>query len=185
MDDEAEKKEDVAEDIEFVPDEEGVPQEFAGKIKKLREGLKSCEAERKEYLEGWQRAKADLINAKRDFEEQRKDFVKFAKGDLILQIIPVLDSFDMAFSNTNGVPESWLKGIEYIYNQFVAVLRDNGVEQIVPKKGDDFDINLHTSVEVVLVENENESGKIISVIQNGYELNGKMLREAKVRVGEL
>jgi len=182
-----EKDEIIEDDISIEMDEENnkINSLSDEGLKKIREKLRKCTEEKQEYLEGWQRAKADLINAKRDFEEQRKDFVKFAKGDLILQIIPVLDSFDMAFSNTNGVPESWLKGIEYIYNQFVAVLRDNGVEQIVPKKGDDFDINLHTSVEVVLVENENESGKIISVIQNGYELNGKVIREAKVRVGEL
>lgn len=152
--------------------------------KKLREKLKKCTTEKQEYLAGWQRAKADLINAKRDFEEQKKDWVKFAKGDLIIQIIPILDSFDMAFKNIEGVPEQWLKGVEHIYNQFLFVLKENGVEQINPKEGDSFDINKHISAETVRVEKENQSGKIISVLQKGYELNGKVLREAKVRVGE-
>ena len=181
-----EKDEIIEDDISIEMDEENnkINSLSDEGLKKFREKLKKCTEEKQEYLEGWQRAKADLINAKRDFEGARKDFVKFAKGDLILQMIPVLDSFDMAFSNTNGVPEQWMKGVEYIYNQFVAVLRDNGVEQIIPKTGDDFDINLHTAVEGIKVENENESGKIISVMQKGYLLNGKVIREAKVRIGE-
>jgi molecular chaperone GrpE len=175
----------IEDDITLEADEENRQENsFGGDIKKLREKLKKTTEEKQEYLAGWQRAKADLINSKRDFDEQKKDFVKFAKGDLIVQIIPVLDSFDMAFKNTDGVPEQWLKGVEYIYNQFVSVLEENGVKQINPKSGEDFDINKHNSVEVEKVENKNDSGKIFSVIQKGYSLNDKVLREAKVKVGE-
>lgn len=152
-------------------------------LKKLRDKLKKCTVEKQEYLGGWQRSRADLINAKKDFEEQKKDFVNFAKGDLIIQIIPVLDSFDMAFSNTKNVPEEWLSGIKYIYSQLVSVLENNGVKQINPI-GEKFDINKHTSVEVVKVDDENQESIILEVIQKGYELNGKVLREAKVKVGE-
>ncbi|MBU4480464.1 nucleotide exchange factor GrpE [Patescibacteria group bacterium] len=151
--------------------------------KKLREKLKKCTEEKQEYLDGWQRAKADSINSKRDFEVQKKDFVKFAKGDLIIQIIPVLDSFGMAFKNTKGVPEQWLKGVEYICNQLVAVLEENGVKQIDPK-GEKFDMNKHTSVEMIKVDDESQESIILEVVQKGYELNGKILREAKVKVGE-
>ena len=124
-----------------------------------------------------------MINAKKDFEERRKDFVNFAKGDLIIQIIPVLDSFDMAFKNIEGVPEQWLKGVEYIYNQMISVLKDNGVEQIDPK-GEKFDMRKHTSVEMIKVDEEEKDSIILEVIQKGYELNGKILKEAKVKVGE-
>ncbi len=152
--------------------------------KKLREKLKKCTEEKQEYLDGWQRAKADLVNAKKNFEEEKKDFAKFAKGDLISQIIPVLDSFDMAFKNTNGVPEQWLKGVEYIYNQMMSVLQENGVQQINPL-GEKFDLNKHTALEMVKVDDENQAGIILEVVQKGYELNGKILREAKVKVGEI
>jgi len=178
------KKDEILEDIIIEEEVENTSSFGDSDIKKIREKIKKATAEKQEYLAGWQRAKADLINSKRDFEEQKKDWVKFAKGDLIIQIIPVLDSFDMAFKNVDGVPEQWLKGVEYIYNQFLVVLKENGVEQINPKKGEDFDINKHISVEVEKVEKENQSGKIISVLQKGYELNGKVLREAKVKVGE-
>ena len=151
--------------------------------KKLREKLKKCVAEKQEYLDGWQRSKAELINAKRDFEEQKKDFVKFAKGDLVSQILPVLDSFDMAFKNTEGVPEQWLKGVEYIYNQMLVVLEENGVKQINPE-GQKFDVALHNAVEMVKVDDKKKNSIILEVVQKGYELNGKILREAKVKVGE-
>ncbi len=156
---------------------------FGGDSKKANDKLKKCTTEKQEYLDGWQRAKADLINAKKDFDEQKKDFAKFAKGDLISQIIPVLDSFDMAFKNTEGVPEQWLKGVEYIYNQFNTVLEENGVNQIDPK-GEKFDMNKHTSVEMIKVDDESQESIILEVVQKGYELNSKVLREAKVRVGE-
>ncbi|OGD67769.1 nucleotide exchange factor GrpE [Candidatus Campbellbacteria bacterium RIFOXYC2_FULL_35_25] len=174
----------VNDDITIEVDEENMKESsFGGDIKKIREKLKSCTEEKQEYLAGWQRAKADLINAKKDFEERRKDFVNFAKGDLIIQIIPVLDSFDMAFKNIEGVPEQWLKGVEYIYNQMISVLKDNGVEQIDPK-GEKFDMRKHTSVEMIKVDEEEKDSIILEVIQKGYELNGKILKEAKVKVGE-
>jgi len=174
----------VNDDITIEVDEENMKESsFGGDIKKVREKLKSCTEEKQEYLAGWQRAKADLINAKKDFDEQKKDFVRFAKGDLIIQIIPVLDSFDMAFKNTEGVPEQWLKGVEYIYNQMISVLKDNGVEQIDPK-GEKFDMRKHTSVEMIKVDEEEKDSIILEVIQKGYELNGKILKEAKVKVGE-
>ena len=68
-------------------------------IKKLREKLKTTEKERMEYLTGWQRAKADLINARKRDEEDRKEFIKFANERLIEGIIPVLESFEMAMGN--------------------------------------------------------------------------------------
>lgn len=156
---------------------------FGGDTKKLREKLKKATTEKQEYLAGWQRAKADLINSKKDFEEQKKDFVKFAKGDLIIQIIPVLDSFDMAFQNTSGVPEEWLKGVKHIYSQFLSILEENGVKQINPV-GEKFDINQHTSAEMIKVDDESQESIILEVIQKGYSLNNKIIREARVKVGE-
>ena len=99
MPDEIEKKEDAVEDVEFIPDEEGIPQEFAGKIKKLKEESKRCEAERKEYLEGWQRAKADFINFKKDEGKRFEDMARFVTASIVEEFLPVLDSFDLALAN--------------------------------------------------------------------------------------
>ena len=185
-----EKKDEVLDDVTLEIDDdasenlENKNSSFSkDATKKLREKLKKCDSEKQEYLEGWQRSKADLINAKRDFVEQKKDFVNFAKGDLISQLIPVLDSFDMAFRNTENVPDQWLKGVEHIYNQFLNILIENGVKQIDPK-GEKFDMNKHISTEMIKVDDKKQESIILEVLQKGYELNGQILREAKVKVGE-
>ena len=68
-------------------------------IAKLREKLKECESEKQENLNGWQRTKADFVNLKKRSEEENREFIKYANNRLIEEIIPVLESFEMAFSN--------------------------------------------------------------------------------------
>ncbi len=184
------KKEYIEDDITLEVDDvakENLGEKSGGfggdATKKLRDKLKKCTEEKQEYLDGWQRAKADLVNAKKDFEAQKKDFVKFAKGDLLMQIIPVLDSFDMAFKNTEGVSKEWLSGVRYIQTQFMTILNENGVKEINPEN-EKFDPNKHTAVETINVDEEEKDNIILEVVQRGYSLNSKIIREAKVHVGE-
>ena len=183
--DKLKNKDDIIFEIDDVAEEnlaEG-KNSFGSSPKKKEDKLKKCIVEKQEYLEGWQRAKADLINAKKDFEEQRKNFVNFAKGDLVIQLIPVLDSFEMAFKKTDKVPEQWLAGVKHIQNQMMQILEENGVREIDPK-GKKFDASVHEAVEMVKVDDKSHESIILEVVQKGYELNGKVLREAKVKVGE-
>lgn len=185
-------KSEPAEDADFVfeedSSEEGNGVSAKQKIDKLKEKLEKCEALKQEYLDGWQRAKADFINEKKREAEANKLSIKFANENLILEIIPILDSFDMAFSNKEAwekAPKDWRIGVEYIYNQFVTVLQDNGIEIINPPLNSNFDPSLHTSVDTVKVKDKNLENKILAVIQKGYKLNGRLIREAKVKIGEL
>jgi molecular chaperone GrpE len=155
-------------------------------IKKLREKLKKCEAEKQEYLTGWQRAKADLINARKRDEEDRKNFVKYSNANLILEIIPVLQSFDMAIKNKEvweKVEKNWRVGVEYIYSQLHKVLTDNGLEEIDPLN-EKYDHNHHEAVSHEPVDDQKLDNVIIQVIQKGYSLNGKVLKAPRVKVGE-
>ncbi len=155
-------------------------------IKKLREKLKKCEADKQEYLTGWQRAKADLINARKRDESERQDFIKFANERLIDELIPVLESFDQAMNNKGvweKVDKNWRVGVEYIYSQLKKVLADAGLIEVNPL-GQPFDHNRDEAAEYVPVQTESENHKIISVIQKGYTLNGKSMRPPKVKVGE-
>ena len=167
-------------------DGEGNTLNPAAKIKQLREKLKKSEAERMEYLSGWQRAKADLINARKRDEEDKKDFVKYANEDLISEILSVLDSFDMAFANNEAwekVDKNWRVGVEYIYSQLLSALERFNLKVINPV-GQKFDPNHHVSIEGVEVTDKAQDGMIVSVVQKGYELSGKVIRAPKVRVGE-
>lgn len=158
----------------------------AATLKKLREKLKIAVAEKQQYLDGWQRSKADFINFKKRQEEERKEFIKFSKEEIISDIIPVLDSFDLAFGNKEAwekADKNWRVGVEYIYSQLVSVLANHGVKQSNPI-GEKFNPSLHEPTENISTNKKEEDGVILAVLQKGYELNGKIIRPAKVKVGE-
>ena len=155
-------------------------------VKKLKEKLKISEKERMEYLTGWQRAKADLVNARKRDEADRQEFMKFANERLIDGLLPVLESFDMAMGNKDAwekVDKNWRVGVEYIYTQLKKVLADSGLVEINPL-GEKFDINRDEATEYVPVTDESDDHKIVAVLQKGYILNGRPMRPPKVKVGE-
>ena len=155
-------------------------------IKKLRENLKKVESEKHEYLTGWQRTKADMVNARKRDDDERKDFIKYANENLINELISVLDSFDMAMGNKEvweKADKSWRTGIEYIYSQFIKVLTENGLTEINPLN-EKFDHSLHEATAYEPVTDEKLDHQIVGVIQKGYSLNGKVLKVPKVKVGE-
>lgn len=171
-------------DIILEPTEEETGEEnLRQKLKDLRSKLAECSKEKSDYLSGWQRAKADYINLQKEGENRRKENVQFAGERIILDVLPILDSFEMAIANKetwNSVPETWRTGIEYIKGQFDSVLTNHGLSEICPKEKDNIKFEYHAVVETVPTENKDEDGKISSVIQKGYMLNGKVLRPAKV-----
>ncbi len=168
-------------------DDSVVAEEAMGEtIKKLREKLKKTEAEKQEYLTGWQRAKADMVNARKRDEEDRKDFMKFANERLIEDLIPVLASFDMAMGNKEAwekADKNWRVGVEYIYSQLTKALTDNGLKEINPIN-EKFDHAHHEATSYEPVTDEKLDHVILQVVQKGYSLNGKVLKAPIVKVGE-
>ena len=156
-------------------------------ISKLREKLKECESEKQNNLNGWQRERADFVNFKKRSEEEKKEFTKFANEALISDIIPVLESFEMAFSNRKvweSLPEEWRKGVEYIYNQLLNALKGNGLEELNPPKGEKFDPNIHIAEASTPTFDKDEDNVIIQVTKKGYRLNGKIISPPRVVVAE-
>jgi molecular chaperone GrpE len=145
-------------------------------VKKLKEKLKEAEAKAKEYLDGWQRAQADFVNLRKRDEEAKAEFLKFAQADILAQLIPVLDSFTLSLPHGN-------KELEVIYKQLLAILKSSGFEEQNPE-GEDFDPRYHESVGNVKVEEKKQDHKILEVVQKGYILSGKIIRPAKVKIGE-
>jgi molecular chaperone GrpE (heat shock protein) len=83
-------------------------------VEKIKKQLKSCEAEKKEYLEGWQKARADLVNLRKQDEEEKKNLRKYASEAVVTDLISTLDSFDMAFGNKESweaVSKEWRIGV--------------------------------------------------------------------------
>lgn len=168
-------------------DDSVVAEESAGEtIKKLRAKLKASETEKQEYLTGWQRAKADFVNARKRDEEDRKSFIKFANEKLVEDLIPVLESFDMAMGNKEAwekADKNWRVGVEYIYSQLQKALSENGITEVNPIN-QKYDHNLHEAVSYEPVTDEKLDHIIIGVIHKGYSLNGKLVKVPKVKVGE-
>lgn len=177
---------DVSDDSDTLDDSVIVEESALDTAKKLKEKLKQANAEKQEYLVGWQRAKADLINARKRDEADRQDFVKFANERLIEGLVPVMESFDLAMANKETwekVDKNWRIGVEYIYSQLKKVLNDAGLEEINPL-GKEFDLNRDEASEYVPVEKESDHHKVVAVVQKGYTLNGKAMRPPKVKVGD-
>lgn len=154
------------------------------KIKILREKLRQCEKEKMANLDGWQRAKADFVNFRKREEEGKAEFLKFAGEQIVADLLPVLESFHMAFANKESwgrVDQSWRSGVEYIYTQLVQILREHGLSEVDPL-GKDFDPNEHLSVGSVTTEDSSRYHKVAEVLQLGYRLNGKLIRSPQVKI---
>ena len=149
--------------------------------------LEKVTAERNEYLNGWQRAKADFANAKKQHETALKECRTMANEGLIEEILPVLQSFEMAFGNREAwekVDKNWRAGVEYIYTQLKTVVEQNGLEAVSPL-GLIFDPMLHEAVRFEITDDAKKANTVSAVIEKGYKLGGKLIKPAKVVVWEV
>lgn len=148
--------------------------------------LAKVTAERDEYLNGWQRAKADFTNARKRMDETMVEYRKLANEGLIEEILPVLQSFEMAFGNKAAwekADKNWRSGVEYIYTQLKNVVEQNGLEAISPL-GLVFDPMLHEAVRFEITDDVKKINTISEVVEKGYKLGGKLIKPAKVVVWE-
>ena len=153
-------------------------------IKLLKQKLREVTEEKQEYLDGWQRLKADFANFKKREEEGKEEFIKFARENLIADLLPVLESFQMAFANKEAwgnVDPAWRVGVEYIHTQLSQVLEGHGLTVEDPI-GKDFDPKEHESIGIVATNDHATHHKIAEVVQRGYRLSGKLIRSAKVKI---
>ncbi len=155
------------------------------KQEEINQELEKYKKQAEEYLAGWQRAKADFINFKRQNEQEKEEWVKFSNSNLILQLLPVLDNLQLANNQQPEISDDqiqkWIKGIEHIQRQFENILKDLGLEKI-KTVGEKFNPEIHESVGK---EKDGEvKNQIIKEIQVGYAMYGKIIRPAKVIIGE-
>jgi molecular chaperone GrpE len=173
-------------DKDIKKDAQASPYADQNEPKKELTELEKALNERDEYLAGWQRAKADFSNAKKRWEEEIKSYRTVANEGLIEELLPVLQSFEMAFSNKEAwekADKNWRSGVEYIYGQLRGVIEQNGVKELNPI-GEKFDPAIHEAMKYEPVEDKSKFGTVISVIEKGYILGSKLIRPAKVVVAE-
>lgn len=184
IDGEEEFQEDPGDDVVYEENSEVTTPDLHSKLEKLRARIKDLEKKNSELLDSWQRDKADFINARRNDETSKQEFLKFAKADIISEVIPALDSFDNAMRNKEAwdkVDKNWRVGVEYIRTQLLSALQNHGLKVINPL-GEMYNHARDEAVESVKVDSKTDDGKILDVMQVGYELNGKEIRPPKVKV---
>ena len=143
-----------------------------------------------EYLSGWKRAQADYANLKRESELARSNFSKYANERLIESLLPGIEQYDMAMHyipDVSGLDEAtrkpldnWLAGLKAVRSSWASAFQEIGLEK-VPTDGN-FDPLLHEAV--AEEESELPPSKIVRVMQDGWRLNGKLLRPARVIIAK-
>lgn len=153
-------------------------------IEKLKEKIKKLEDEKQEYLEGWQRARANFINYKKREKERMQETIDYGNEELLLKLLPIFDNLKRAESFIPSEEENkdWVQGITHIKSQFKKILEEEGVEEI-ETIGKKFDPSIAEAVEKVESE-EYDTDIVVEEIQPGYKLKDKVLRPAKVKVAK-
>lgn len=168
----------LPEDIDIEAGEEEAL--YRTKIKDLREKLATCEEERKKNLEDVSRMRADFLNGKKRNEEQLiRDRERITERH-IEELLPLADSFEMAMKDSSWVSADpkWRTGVEGIHSQLLNILKNNQVDIIDPL-GMDFNPHEHDAL-----THTGEGTKVLNVIQRGYKIGDRVLRPAKVAVGD-
>ncbi len=151
-------------------------------LEALQKELEAARAQAAEYLDGWQRARADFANYKKRVEKEQAETYQNAAGRIIARYLDVLDDFDRAMKDqpVEGEAAKWAEGVSLIYRKFQSILEAEGVTRI-EAEGQAFDPQLH---EAVTHEDSDDhaSGHIIAILRQGYKLGDRVIRPVLVRV---
>lgn len=173
--------EDIVIEEEYTEDSQ-VGKKYEKKIKTLKEDIATCQKDKEEYLQGWQRTQADFINYKKQNESIFTQAKESSTIDLAESLLPILDSFDMALvGEFDDSFKKWLTGFEYIHQQFKRVLEENNITEINPLN-ESFSPEFHEAIEEVLTDDESLDHKIAQVILKGYKTSKRIIRAAQVKV---
>jgi len=156
---------------------EGYEEKAENKIAKMREELGVCRKEKQEYMDGWQRAKADYVNALKRFETDAKASELKGKVRAVETLLPAFDALERAKEH-GEIPEGFMAIAKQIETAF-AVL---GLEEI-GKIGEKFDPALHEAFARDAVDSIETDDTVTAVLEKGWRVNGSVIRPAKVRVG--
>lgn len=176
---------DGEQEVQAVVDEESQPaEEPAEEEPTLEEQLRAAQAEAAEYLDGWQRARAEFANARKRLEKSRIEARRNATVEVIAKLLPILDDFQRALENVPAeiAEDSWFEGVALVYRKLNSILEGENIERI-PAVGEPFDPNFHEAV-LKQESDEYDSGVVISELQAGYRLGERVVRPAMVVVAD-
>ena len=148
---------------------------------KIEELNQSLEQEKEKFL----RLFAEFENFKKRTSKERLELFKTANQEVITSLIPVLDDFNRANQQIEkGVESIDVEGFKLIYTKFFEVLKSSGLNSTTAKIGDAFDAEYHEAITQIPAPKEADKGKIIDIVETGYQLGDRIIRYPKVVVGQ-
>ena len=149
--------------------------------KELEEAQTAIEEQKDKYL----RLSAEFDNYRKRTIKEKAELILNGGEKSISSILPVIDDFERAIKTMETAKDvsAVKEGVELIYNKFMAVLAQNGVK-VIETKDQPLDTDYHEAIAVIPAPSEEQKGKILDCVQTGYTLNDKVIRHAKVVVGE-
>lgn len=183
---EAAPEEVVVDDVNATPAEEENAEEtvtegadnLAAENEKLKEEVAK---EKKEYLF----LMAEFDNFRKRTLKEKSEIIKNAGEQVWKSLLPIVDDFERGLkaAETSDDASSMLEGMTLVYNKLKKVMAQNGVKEMDPEDKD-FDADRHEAISAVPVQDESQKGKILDTVEKGYTINDKVLRHAKVVVGQ-
>ena len=167
-------QEEDAQDSAAPAEEEKLAQE-------LEEANKVIEEQKDKYL----RLSAEFDNYRKRTMKEKAELILNGAEKTISSILPILDDFERALKNMETATDvaAVKEGVELIYNKFMSVLGQDGVK-VIETKDKPLDTDFHEAIAVIPAPDKSLKGKILDCVQTGYTLNDKVIRHAKVVVGE-
>ena len=131
------------------------------------------------------RLQAEFDNFRKRTLKEKAELIKSGGESVLINILPVIDDFERALNSLKNIPDddAGKQGTVLIYNKFRDFLKQNDVKEIETTNMD-FDVDMHEAITKIPAPNESLKGKVVDVIQKGYLLNEKVIRFAKVVIGE-
>ena len=166
--------------------EEGTQEEEAVKEEEEeKDPLEKALEENADLKDKWLRSVAEFENYRKRTLKERAELILNGGEKVISAILPVLDDMERAIANGTKTedPQVLREGMELIYQKFIKTLEAQGVSKIETKDAD-FDTDVHEAVAMVPGMGDDKKGKVIDCLQEGYKLNDKVIRHAKVAVGQ-
>ena len=147
--------------------------------------VKAVEEKLAEMQDKYIRLSAEFDNYRKRTLREKMELSKYAGENLLVSIIPLMDDFERALKNMDTTTDcaAMKDGIDIIYNKFSEFLKQNGVKEI-ESMNSNFNVDLHEAVAKTPVAEDEKKGKVVDVLLKGYYLQDKVLRFAKVVVGE-
>ena len=168
------------EEVEALEEEQA--EDAIDELAVLQEELEQAKAKEAEYLDGWQRARAELANARKRFQRDQVQAYTNAQADVLKHVLPIVDDFERALEtlpgNLSGL--TWIEGVLLIRRKLDMLLEQSGVAPI-DAVGEEFDPFLHQAVTHEPSDTV-PPGHVIAELQRGYKISERVLRPSMVRV---